>query len=176
MRFKRPLNAHSGIIEYRQKELLKYLGWRGFPYEDKLGVWPSWDDIKRILHTPESPEECILAAADKAIAENTDVTGYMEVNGKCVNITGKSKSHTEEVSDGGHSKYYDLTIKGTECKVEDVIREVFGNDFDMGNMLKCLVRIQRAKEGRGKAGASIEYDLNKIIYTCNKLKELLNEG
>jgi hypothetical protein len=40
----------------------------------------------------------------------------------------------------------------------------------MGNMFKAQVRIQAAINGNGKAGTSIEYDLNKIIYTCNKLK------
>jgi hypothetical protein len=48
---------------------------------------------------------------------------------------------------------------------------VFGNDFDFGNMFKALVRIHGKTQGGGKEGTTIEYDLNKIIYTCEKLKE-----
>lgn len=73
-------------------------------------------------------------------------------------------------SDGGSSSYYELEVAGHKIETHDIITDVFDNDFDMGNMFKAQVRIQAAINGSGKAGTSIEYDLNKIIYTCNKLK------
>lgn len=76
-------------------------------------------------------------------------------------------------SDGGSSSYYELTINSNHVETSDVIRDAFGNDFDLGNMFKSMVRIQSTRDGKGKAGTSTEYDLNKIIFTCNKLKELL---
>lgn len=72
-------------------------------------------------------------------------------------------------SDGLSSSYYSLMINGNSVETEDVIRDVFGNDFDFGNVLKCLVRMYGAKQGAGKAGASIEYDGNKIHYSINKI-------
>ena len=74
-------------------------------------------------------------------------------------------------SDGGSSSYYELEVAGHKIETHDIITDVFDNDFDMGNMFKAQVRIQAAINGSGKAGTSIEYDLNKIIYTCNKLKD-----
>lgn len=73
------------------------------------------------------------------------------------------------VSTGGKSSYYELEVAGSKFEAEDVILEVFGNDFDMGNIFKSLVRVQAAKEGRGKAGIDIKYDLNKIKYTVEKM-------
>lgn len=72
-------------------------------------------------------------------------------------------------SDGLSSSYYSLMINGNSVETEDVIRDVFGNDFDFGNVFKCLVRMYGAKQGAGKAGASIEYDGNKIHYSINKI-------
>lgn len=72
-------------------------------------------------------------------------------------------------SDGLSSSYYSLMINGTSVETEDVIRDVFGNDFDFGNVFKCLVRMYGAKQGAGKAGAAIEYDGNKIHYSINKI-------
>lgn len=74
-------------------------------------------------------------------------------------------------SDGGSSSYYELELNGNSVQTEEIIEQVFGNDFDLGNMFKALVRIQASLNGGGKAGTTIEYDLNKIIYTCKKLKD-----
>jgi hypothetical protein len=74
-------------------------------------------------------------------------------------------------STGGSSSYYELIVDGHNIETHDVIQDVFGNDFDFGNMFKALVRIWASVMGKGKQGTSIEYDLNKIIYTCEKLKE-----
>ena len=82
-----------------------------------------------------------------------------------------TESTGEVTSDGGSSSYYGLEVAGHKIETHDIITDVFDNDFDMGNMFKAQVRIQAAINGSGKAGTSIEYDLNKIIYTCNKLKD-----
>lgn len=87
-------------------------------------------------------------------------------------------------SDGGSSSYYDIPIpdwlfdkiyerRYTEncyIKTEELI-EVMGSDFDLGNIIKCAVRINSLKNGVGKAGNDVSYDANKIIYSAGRLKE-----
>lgn len=86
----------------------------------------------------------------------------------------------EVKSDGGSSKYYQLTVRVTEDKIEnatpqgevkdvtletgDVIRALVDNDFDLGNCIKAIRRIHQSSKGEGKSGTSIEYDVNKIKY------------
>ena len=83
-------------------------------------------------------------------------------------------------SDGGSSSYYDLKlsdltldfIEGTnKIKTEHLIRDVFDNDFDFGNMFKSLVRAYGTTQGAGKEGNDISYEMNKIIYSANKIKD-----
>lgn len=89
-------------------------------------------------------------------------------------------------SDGGSSTYYDLELpawllytlnerqKEGKCyiKTEEMISAFFGNDFDRGNIIKSLVRCQGLQDGTGgKAGNSVEYECNKMIYSVNKIKE-----
>ena len=82
-------------------------------------------------------------------------------------------------SDGGSSSYYDiqlpdwlidLIIERRYIKTEELI-EVLGSDFDLGNIIKCAVRINSLQNGVGKAGNDITYDSNKIIYSAGRLKE-----
>ena len=87
-------------------------------------------------------------------------------------------------SDGGSSSYYDIVIpdwlfdkiyerRYTEncyIKTEELI-EVLGSDFDLGNIIKCAVRINSLQNGVGKAGNDVTYDSNKIIYSAGRLKE-----
>lgn len=85
-------------------------------------------------------------------------------------------------SNGGSSSYYDIQLpeylieqirdRGY-LKTEELI-EVLGSDFDLGNIIKCAVRINSLKNGVGKEGNSVEYDANKIIYSANRLKEREN--
>lgn len=86
-------------------------------------------------------------------------------------------------SDGGSSSYYDIKLpswlitKINErgyIKTEELI-EILGSDFDLGNILKCSIRIHSLKNGVGKEGNDINYDANKIIYSANRLKERQNE-
>ena len=88
-------------------------------------------------------------------------------------------------SNGGSSPYYDIPVpnwllnilqqrkdEGDDCfiKTEELI-EILGSDFDEANILKCLIRINSLKKGVGKEGNDVEYDVNKIIYSANRLKE-----
>lgn len=82
-------------------------------------------------------------------------------------------------SDGGSSSYYDiqlpdwligLIIERRYIKTEELI-EVLGSDFDLGNIIKCAVRINSLQNGVGKAGNDVTYDSNKIIYSAGRLKE-----
>lgn len=83
-------------------------------------------------------------------------------------------------SDGGSSSYYDipipdwlidLIVERKYIKTEELI-EVLGSNFDEANILKCLVRINSLRNGKGKEGNSVDYDCNKIIYSANRIKEV----
>lgn len=87
-------------------------------------------------------------------------------------------------SDGGSSTYYDIALpdglldelirrKQDEgqayIKTEEIIELGLGNDFDAGNIFKCLVRMESLKKGKGKAGNDLEYDANKVVYSAKKI-------
>ncbi len=73
-------------------------------------------------------------------------------------------------SDGGSSSYYTLNINGNKVETEEIIEQVFGNDFDFGNAFKSLIRAYLNTKGKGKAGNDLNYELNKIKYSINKIK------
>ena len=72
-------------------------------------------------------------------------------------------------SDGGSSSYYTLTVNNINIETEDIIRDVFDNDFDFGNAFKSLVRAFLNTQGSGKEGNDLAYELNKIRYSINKI-------
>lgn len=87
-------------------------------------------------------------------------------------------------SDGGSSTYYDIAIPTSllvelaerrnedglsYIKTEEIIELGLGNDFDAGNIFKCLIRMQSLKNGKGKAGNDLEYDANKVVYSAKKI-------
>lgn len=89
-------------------------------------------------------------------------------------------------SDGGSSTYYDLPVsewllytlnerqKEGKCyiKTEEIIADLLGDSFDYGNLFKSMVRCKGLQDGTGgKAGNSVEYECNKMIYSVNKIKE-----
>lgn len=84
------------------------------------------------------------------------------------------------ISDGKYSSYYDLKLSKKTLDfiasngyviTEMLINDIFDNDFDAGNAFKSLVRAWGTIKGAGKAGNSIEYELNKIEYSINKIRE-----
>jgi hypothetical protein len=79
------------------------------------------------------------------------------------------------VSDGSSSSYYtfDITNKAGQTitvEVGDVCRAMVANDFDLSNIIKAARRLSEASQGRGKSGASVEYDCNKVVYFANEFK------
>lgn len=83
-------------------------------------------------------------------------------------------------SDGKSSSYYDLVLsektkkfiaENGYVKTEHLIYDIFGNDFDFGNAFKSLVRAYGITQGGGKAGNNTQYEVNKIIYSANKIVE-----
>lgn len=76
-----------------------------------------------------------------------------------------------QATGGSSPDYYAFDMAGVTFQTGDVIRGMFGNDFDFGNCLKALRRIYQVKQGRGKPGVSIDYDINKIQYFLEQIKE-----
>jgi hypothetical protein len=83
-------------------------------------------------------------------------------------------------SDGGSSKYYEIHVPANMVQVvldsqgdpshyvfqvEHVIEFGLGNDFDKGNLFKVLYRFGN------KAGNTLKYELNKMQYSLNKLRQ-----
>ena len=142
------------------------------------------DKVRFIKYcSDECPEGFETTIVDPTLSDFVPDYGYVRVFYGSGNISGlvtadkylelvESVDSTKPVtSDGGASSYYELEIAGHKLETHNVIEDVFGNDFDFGNNFKAMVRIWAQINGGGKAGTSIEYDLNKIIYTCEKLKE-----
>ncbi len=95
-----------------------------------------------------------------------------EVN-TCTSVCSSFKVFTNDkvTSDGGSSSYYTLQINNNKVETEDIIRDVFNNDFDFGNAFKSLVRAYLNTQGAGKAGNDLEYELNKIRYSLDKIRK-----
>ena len=95
-------------------------------------------------------------------------------------------------SDGGSSDYYqikfpvDILLEAAQKAVEegkshaiieteDIIRYALDNDFDRGNIFKCMVRITSLENGLGKAGNDALYDASKIVYSAEKMRRHYKE-
>lgn len=87
-------------------------------------------------------------------------------------------------SDGGSSSYYDLKLskktidfikENGYVKTEQIIKDVFDNDFDFGNAFKSLIRLYGITKGAGKAGNSAHYESNKIKYSLDKITSSLED-
>jgi hypothetical protein len=88
------------------------------------------------------------------------------------------------ISDGKSSSYYDLKlsqktidfiVENGYVKTEHLIHDIFYNDFDAGTAFKSLVRAWGTINGSGKQGNSLQYELNKIDYSVNKIREYRGE-
>jgi len=149
--------------------------------EEYQSRWP-------VLHTEKCVEDASNSSVNYCERHNLNIINYEQFQSKFFNCcvtdalidlnqdTSHSPSESNKVvSDGGSSKYYEIVITnkaGESIKVEmgDIIRACVANDFDLGNIMKACRRISEAKQGRGKAGASVEYDANKIVYFANEVK------
>lgn len=86
-------------------------------------------------------------------------------------------------SDGGSSSYYDIPLPpefiatlmerleggNPHVRTEELIRYVFGNDFDFGTAFKSMVRARGITQGGGKEGNDIRYECNKVKYYAEKI-------
>ena len=88
-------------------------------------------------------------------------------------------------SDGKSSSYYDLKLsqktidfikENGYVKTEMLIYDIFDNDFDFSNAFKSLVRAWGTVNGAGKKGNNLFYELNKIEYSVNKIREYRGES
>ena len=126
--------------------------------------------------------ECIIDAGNSMCFVKGKQYEIVKLNGRlyiqdeishCATVfsTFKVVNNATIKSDGGSSSYYTLNINDTKVETEDIIRDVFGNDFDFGNAFKSLVRAYLNTQGKGKAGNELAYELNKIRYSLDKIKE-----
>lgn len=122
-----------------------------FVYESGL-IMHAGDDFSYFdrHENPEETLESLQTLLDKKVIVNEEVAQPVK-------------------SDGGSSNYYKLTItnkagESIQCETGDVIRCMVGNDFTLGNIIKACRRMYQASLGKGKDGASIEYDNKKIQY------------
>jgi hypothetical protein len=79
-------------------------------------------------------------------------------------------------SDGGSTPYYQITITNDKgetfnCELNDILRDVFNNQWDLCNIVKASRRISEARQGKGKKDVSIQYDANKIIWFAEEIKK-----
>ena len=133
--------------------------------------------ILRILEPDNEEIEYITMLVNNADADND-----LELLGE-----GETKPIK---SDGGSSSYYDIHLpewlvgriidRQTDgqafIKTEEIITVAFGNDFDYGNLFKSEVRAWGAMNGAGKKGNSVEYELNKMRYSIDKIQEKVERG
>jgi hypothetical protein len=114
----------------------------------------------------------------------TDVQGNKAAVTESAAEAGVSKSGAI-ASDGGSSTYYDIGLPQwlveriverqkdgrAYLKTEELIEVAFNNDFDASNITKSLVRAWGAFNGGGKKGNTVDYDLNKMVYSTEKLRQ-----
>lgn len=86
-------------------------------------------------------------------------------------------SSGEVQSDGGSTQYYQIEITNSKgeklnCELNDILRDVFNNQWDLCNIVKASRRISEARKGQGKKDVSIKYDANKIIWFAEEIKKL----
>jgi hypothetical protein len=122
---------------------------------------------------------------------DTDQNKYFILNnGYKSNILGTSKNNppinkflseldkdTKEIkSDGGSTQYYQIEITNSKgekfsCELNDILRDVFNNQWDLCNIVKASRRISESRKGQGKKDVSIQYDANKIIWFAEEIKK-----
>ena len=93
------------------------------------------------------------------------------------NFLNELDNDTKEVqSDGGSTQYYQIEITNSNgekfnCELNDILRDVFNNQWDLCNIVKASRRISEARKGQGKKDVSIQYDANKIIWFAEEIRK-----
>ena len=136
------------------------------------------DDYDYVVELYNGSRYCVYESEIEPIEP---VVSSSSVSDNCLDTSISKKIK----SDGGSSSYYDLKVSKKllqklldrddegECyiKTEEIIAELFCNDFDFGTLFKSLVRGYLQTKGAGKAGNDLEYEMNKVLYYANKIKE-----
>ena len=135
-----------------------------------------------------APYKCPYCLASEG---NSHARGCMEAAKKCEKIVSIPSEWLEPgtvqpipkfpepkpvKSDGGSSSYYEIEVRTKKgetfkCETGDIIRALVDNDFNLGNIVKACRRVSQALKGAGKEGVDPDYDLNKIIYFAQDLKD-----
>ena len=96
----------------------------------------------------------------------------------CSKFLTELDNDTKEIeSDGGSTQYYQIEITNSNgekfnCELNDILRDVFNNQWDLCNIVKASRRISEARKGQGKKDVSVKYDANKIIWFAEEIKKL----
>lgn len=112
-------------------------------------VWPMGGAAR---HTPDCP------SLFENVTQKPDPTDHFR---RIVHGTKAVKS------DGGSSAYYKLPASATDLM--DLI-EAEEMSFARGNMFKALFRLGK------KAGTDVEYDLNKLQWFLDRMREMHSKG
>lgn len=144
-------------------------------YEDTTYEWflEHDGDCRIFLASNNLSEKCSNISDNGAVDMVNNPSHYTSHPSgiECIEVTRRS----EIVSDGGSSSYYQLVVtnkagESIQCETGDILRVLVGNDYDLSNIVKACRRSYEASQGRGKAGASIEYDMNKVKYFADEFK------
>lgn len=101
----------------------------------------------------------------------------------CLGKDIETKTTEEITSDGGSSSYYftilpkhliDQIVETGGIEIKDIIRYVFDNNADAFNIVKAQKRIVESLKGKGKAGITALYDMNKIRFFAEEQYNALN--
>lgn len=131
------------------------------------------------------PHDLVLVAKASEVKDLPKIQNLDEAYEKHKEYSDGTYKPQKIKSDGGSSSYYDLPISDKlmsklmeryyngepYIKTEEIIDDFFGNDFDFGTLFKSLVRGYAQTLGEGKAGNDINYEMNKVVYSANKIKE-----
>ncbi len=107
----------------------------------------------------------------------SNILGTSTNNPPIYKFLAELDNDTNEVkSDGGSTKYYQIEITNSNgekfnCELNDILRDVFNNQWDLCNIVKASRRISESRKGQGKKDVSVKYDANKIIWFAEEIKK-----
>lgn len=109
--------------------------------------------------------------------KDTKEFGFVDGSNKNVGLLDLNITPKQIQSDGGSTQYYQIEITNSNgekfnCELNDILRDVFNNQWDLCNIVKASRRISEARKGQGKKDVSVKYDANKIIWFAEEIKNL----
>lgn len=166
-------------------------------YSYTNGIFFSKGDIVKVIYKKHDFYEVEAMDGRRFYVENSFLdTSFLDIGDGSASVTeplitlaniANEKdigSATTSKIDGSNGSYYDNKVPdwlvdqwlddssvNVTLKAEHVIEFVFKDNFDFGNCYKALVRAVKSLEGCGKSGNTLEYEMDKVIYYANKVKE-----